>query len=120
MKHTVVGIDIAKRVSFSEAECTNCQKCSALIEIHYRASNFSPSLRSVPLGETCRYKVCRVMPSSWHRSLTLVSDCPMAAMASLNLADVILNALPPLPTPGTSRGQSGDSTLRNQFAFKFC
>lgn len=35
------------------------------------------------------------MPSSWHKSLTLVSGCPIAAMVSRSLAAVILNGRPP-------------------------
>ncbi|MOA38083.1 hypothetical protein D3C78_1597310 [compost metagenome] len=35
------------------------------------------------------------MPSSWHRSPTFVSGCPIAAIASRNLAVVILNGRPP-------------------------
>jgi mercuric reductase len=48
-----------------------------------------------PLGEICRYRVCRVMPSSRHRSPTLVSGCPIAAIARRSLAAVILNGRPP-------------------------
>ena len=36
-------------------------------------SNFKPSGRNSPLGDTCRYSVCRVMFISAHRSPTLVS-----------------------------------------------
>lgn len=56
----------------------------------YRASSFSPSGRSSPDGETCRYRVWRAMPSSAHRSLTLVPGWPMEAMASRSFAGVIL------------------------------
>lgn len=38
---------------------------------------------------------CRVMPSSWQKSPTLVSGCLIAAMASRSLVAVILNGRPP-------------------------
>jgi hypothetical protein len=56
----------------------------------YRDMSVSPSGRSSPVGETCRYSVCRVMPSSVQRSLTFVSGLPMDAMASRSFAGVIL------------------------------
>ena len=37
-----------------------------------RESNFRPSGRNSPFGETCRYNVCRVTPSSPHRPPTTV------------------------------------------------
>ena len=42
-------------------------------QYYVRDNNFVPSGRNSPLGEMCRYRVCRVMPSSWHRSPTFVS-----------------------------------------------
>ena len=54
------------------------------------ARSFSPSGRSSPLGETCRYRVWRVTPSSVQRSPTLVSGWPIEAVARRSLAGVIL------------------------------
>jgi len=55
---------------------------------HYVA--VSPSGRSLPVGETWRYSVWRVIPSSLHSSATLVSLFAMAALARASLAGVIL------------------------------
>jgi hypothetical protein len=50
---------------------------------------------SSPAGDTCRYRVCRVIPSSWQSSLTFVSGLPIDAMASRTFAGVILKGRPP-------------------------
>jgi hypothetical protein len=79
-------------LSFSEDDCTECQKWTAQVRCHAisphiqrRLSSFLPSGRSSPSGETCRYRVCRVTPSCLHRSPTQVSGCPIAAMANRSL-----------------------------------
>lgn len=52
----------------------------------------------LPDGETWRYSVIRVTPSSLQRSPTIVSFCPIAAMAKRTLASVILNERRPILT----------------------
>jgi hypothetical protein len=83
-----------------------------------RLSSFVPSGRNSPFGEMCRYRVCRVMPSSWHRSPTLVSGWPIAAIARRSLAAVILNGRPPFLTARPCRGQARHGALGDQFALE--
>jgi hypothetical protein len=76
-----------------------------------RLSSFVPSGRNSPFGEMCRYRVCRVMPSSWHRSPTLVSGWHIAAIARRSLAAVILNGRPPFRP--RARAEARPATVRS-------
>lgn len=60
------------------------------LEVPCRNIRLSPSGPSSPVGETCRWRVWRVTPSSMQRSLTLVPGLPIEARASQRLAEVIL------------------------------
>jgi len=76
--------------------------------------NFSPSGRSSPIGDTCRYKVCRVTPSSSQSALTLVCGLPMDAIARRSLAGVILNGRPPLRP--RARAEAKPATVRSEIS----
>lgn len=71
-----------------------------------------PSGRSSPVGEIWRYNVCLVIPSSWHRLDTVVSDWPIAAMAKRSLALVILNGRPPLRP--RARAEANPAMVRSE------
>ena len=58
---------------------------------YLRANTRAPSGRDSPFGETCRWRVCREIPSSFQSSLTFVSGLPIEAIA--NLPAVVVAAI---------------------------
>ncbi len=82
-----------------------------------RLSSFSPSGRNSPLGETCRYRVCRVIPSSWHRSPPWFPAAHRGHRQPQLGGGHLERPAPFLPARAR-RGQAGDRALGDQLALE--
>ncbi len=82
----------------------------------YREMSFSPSGRSSPVGDTCRHRVCRVMPSPVQSSLTFVSGLPWRPWRAGVSRASSCSACPPFRPRAR---EAGDGSFGNQLAFEF-
>jgi HNH endonuclease len=92
----VLGVDTVPKLRGFVKSTVRPRPASFAAQILTNRESCAELARGSPVGETWRYRVDRVIPSSRQRSPTFVSGLPIARMASRSLAGVIFGLQPPL------------------------